>query len=353
MTMKKFFLIFLMLIAATVTMAAQDELEKTAAPQITVEMPDAGMAIVTVVNTDEDPGAEIYFACAYDGSDYYEWMTYVEPVVFTGVGTYSVRAFAQSPGKAPSDMIENWFVITPLYTHPYSFIVDGIYYSIQSDHEVWVCAEELEEEPYSGLPYSTHNAYPCYSDEVVIPGSVDYEGETYTVTGIALCAFEYCYVTRVILPNTIAYIDDHAFGNSKITEITIPASVTLIGHFAFYACRNLKKIVCMGTVPPEFAQGYSNQAIAYIDRNAALFVPLESVEAYKAHNIWNRLRIVPFIGAGPGDIDGSGSIDVDDVTNIIDMILTGTVPEYADVNGDGSIDIDDITVIINMLLNGH
>lgn len=352
--MKKFFLIFMMLIAATATMAAQDELEQTAAPYITVEMPDAGMAIVTIVNADEDPGAEIYYDFAIDGSDYYGWTQYIgEPFMFTEIGTYYLRAFAQSPDKAPSDMSEIWFTITPLYTHPYSFIVDGIYYSIQSDHEVWVCAEELEEEPYSGLPYSTHNAYPCYSDEVVIPGSVDYEGETYAVTGIALCAFEYCDVTRVILPNTIAYIDDHAFGNSKITEITIPASVTLIGHFAFYACRNLKKIVCMGTVPPEFAPGYSNQAIALIDRNAALFVPLESLEAYKAHVIWNQLRIVPFIGAGPGDIDGSGGIDVDDVTNIIDMILTGTVPEYADVNGDGLIDIDDITVILNMLLNGH
>ena len=351
--MKKIFLTLLLMLAATATMAAQDEQEKTAAPIITVEMPDAGIAIVTISNSEEDPDADIYFEYSINGGDFYGSMqNYSGSFVFTEIGSYYIRAFAQSPGKAPSDICEYEFVITPVFTHPYSFIVDSIYYSIQSDHEVWVSTETLEEQPHSGLPYSTHNAYSCYSGEVVIPSSVEYEGETYTVTGIAQCAFEYCWVTKVILPNTITYIDDHAFGNSKLCEITLPASMTEIGHFAFYACSNLSKIVCKGTVPPEFSQGYSNQAIAYIDRNAALFVPLESLETYKAHTIWSLLRIVPFIGAGPGDIDGSGGIDVDDVTSIIDMILEGGVPEYADVNGDGSIDIDDISAILNMLLGG-
>ena len=352
--MKKILLTLLMLVAATATMAAQDE--QTAPPIINVEMTEDGMALVTIVNSDDDPYADIYFNYSFEGGEFTEWMPYTgEPFVFTEVGTYHIRAFAQSPGKTMSAITELMFVISPVYTHPYSFIVDSIYYSIQSDHEVWVSTETLEEHPHSALPYSTHNAYSCYSGEVVIPESVEYEGETYTVTGIAMCAFEYCRVTRVILPNTITYFDDFAFSNSRICEITLPASVTEIGNFAFYGCSNLSKIVCMGTVPPEFSQGYSNQAIAYIDRNAALFVPLESLEAYKAHAIWSqlKLRIVPFIGAGPGDIDGSGNIDVDDVVGIISMILDGTAPEYADVNGDGSIDIDDITVLINMLLNGH
>ena len=352
--MKKILLAILLLVSATATMAAQDEQEKTAAPRITVEMPDPGMGIVTIVNSDEDPDAVIYFDYSFDEGEFTEWMQYYgDPFVFTEVGTYHIRAYAQAPDKAPSDIYENVFVLTPVHTHPYSFIEDGIYYLKQSDHEVWVSTKTLEENLHSSLPYSTHNYYPCYSDEVVIPGSVEYEGETYTVTGIAMCAFEYCGVTRVTLPNSITYIDDHAFSNSEIREITIPASVTEIGHFAFYSCRYLSKIVCMGTVPPEFSQGYSNQAIAYINRNAALFVPLESLETYKAHAIWNMLRIVPFIGVGPGDIDGSGSIDVDDVTDIIGMILDGSAPEYADVNGDGSTDVEDITLLITMILNGN
>ena len=105
----------------------------------------------------------------------------------------------------------------------------------------------------------------------------------------------------------------------------------------------------MGTVPPDASLGN----VLYYSSDMTLFVPLESLETYKNHEAWSSFYIVPFIGAGPGDIDGSGGIDVDDVVDIIGMILDGTAPEYADVNGDGSIDIDDIAVLINMLLNGH
>ena len=57
--MKKIFLTLLLMLAATATMAAQDEQEKTAAPIITVEMPDAGIAIVTISNSEEDPEPQL------------------------------------------------------------------------------------------------------------------------------------------------------------------------------------------------------------------------------------------------------------------------------------------------------
>lgn len=54
-----------------------------------------------------------------------------------------------------------------------------------------------------------------------------------------------------------------------------------------------------------------------------------------------------------GDVNGDGSVDIDDINAIINISL-GLSKNYidgADVNGDGSIDIDDINIIINLVIN--
>lgn len=55
-----------------------------------------------------------------------------------------------------------------------------------------------------------------------------------------------------------------------------------------------------------------------------------------------------------GDVDGNGSIDIDDVNGLINLMLEYKTPgDYAgnpDVNGDGNYDIDDINALINLLL---
>ena len=88
---------------------------------------------------------------------------------------------------------------------------------------------------------------------------------------------------------------------------------------------------------------------------ATLYVPDESVEAYRSHEGWGKfLNISAFVGAGPGDINGDGSIAISDVTNLIDQLLGGDeLPAYADVNGDGVVTIKDVTDLIDMLLGGN
>lgn len=56
-----------------------------------------------------------------------------------------------------------------------------------------------------------------------------------------------------------------------------------------------------------------------------------------------------------GDVDGDGKVNVDDITALIDYLLTGqgTIdPVAADVDPDGKVNIDDITALIDMLLGG-
>ena len=86
-----------------------------------------------------------------------------------------------------------------------------------------------------------------------------------------------------------------------------------------------------------------------------LFVPYESIEEYRAAWEWGQFtHIVPFIGAGPGDINGDGNIAINDVTNLIDQLLGGEeIPAYCDVDGDGNVSIKDVTALIDQLLSGN
>ena len=75
-----------------------------------------------------------------------------------------------------------------------------------------------------------------YSGNVVIPESVVYEGNTYSVTSIGESAFANCKdLTSVSIPNSVTSINYRAFYNcSSLPSIDIPQSVTIIGNEAFY-----------------------------------------------------------------------------------------------------------------------
>ena len=54
-----------------------------------------------------------------------------------------------------------------------------------------------------------------------------------------------------------------------------------------------------------------------------------------------------------GDVDGNGRVNIDDVTALINVLLTGEEPANpmgADVYSDGRINIDDVTELISLLL---
>ena len=83
-----------------------------------------------------------------------------------------------------------------------------------------------------------------YTGNVVIPESVDYNGNTYPVTSIGYYAFSNCYnLTSVTIPNSVTSIGEHAFdGCIRLISVTIPNSVTSIGNFAFEGCSGLTSV---------------------------------------------------------------------------------------------------------------
>ena len=85
---------------------------------------------------------------------------------------------------------------------------------------------------------------PSYSGDIVIPNSVYYDGNTYTVTGIGKMAFsDIVNIKSVTIPNSVTYIDQYAFEDGFMTSVTIGSGVKSIGMGAFQTCRNLKTII--------------------------------------------------------------------------------------------------------------
>lgn len=84
-----------------------------------------------------------------------------------------------------------------------------------------------------------------YYEEAVIPESVEYNGITYSVTGIGREAFYLnSRVKTVKIPNSVKTIGYQAFAWCRdIESITIPNSVEKIDSLAFYSCDNLESII--------------------------------------------------------------------------------------------------------------
>ena len=114
------------------------------------------------------------------------------------------------------------------------------------------------------------------------PKQVVIKGE---VTTIGNYMFQDCAkLTSVTIPNTVTSIGEMAFRScEKLTSVTIPASVTSIGQGAFSVCTGLEKIESLAEVPPTCQPN----AFKEVDKaKCVLYVPVTSVEAYKAADQW-------------------------------------------------------------------
>ena len=123
-----------------------------------------------------------------------------------------------------------------------------------------------------------HSAFQMCNNlqEVIIPNSV---------TKILNGAFSTCSsLTHIELPQNLSTIGTYVFQAAGITEITIPSSVTYIGECALDC--NVKNIYCKSTTPPEMG-GELCQHLRHNGCSKKIYVPTESVDAYKSAEGWS------------------------------------------------------------------
>ena len=113
------------------------------------------------------------------------------------------------------------------------------------------------------------------------------------------------------------------------------------------------------TVPGDLILYQGNNLCIYYDTNSWNFTRIGKID----NAIQEEIKSFVHAGSGDvtvrlsltdstpiGDVNGDGSVNISDVTELIDMILSGNSATTGDVNGDGSVNISDVTELIDIIL---
>ncbi|MBQ9555375.1 MAG: leucine-rich repeat protein [Muribaculaceae bacterium] len=246
---------------------------------------------------------------------------------------------------------------------------------------------------------------------VDIPNSVTYIGD---------CAFQYCSnLYSVDIPNSVTTIGELAFARTGLHYVSLPNSINYISSTAFLECdsietvfwnvrnysartnntthegygallfgknerlrrvyigsdvqsitagrlfykdtdedNDLELVISYAVIPPVLSCPYADIFSPETYSNTVLYVPKESLQAYRLAPVWKKFFHIVAIGEDvvAGDVNGDGQVTIDDVVALIDYLLSGNASledvANADCNGDGQVTIDDVVALIDYLLSG-
>ena len=176
----------------------------------------------------------------------------------------------------------------------------------------------------------------------------------------------------------LTVIEESAFEDcNNLMSISIPSNVTSIGDRAFFDCSNLKSVVSYIMEPfnimPNVFRKIEYTPLSggtweeeYVSSSATLYVPIGTLEKYKALSGFSYLSIsgtsyysngwtmfARMVEMKLGDANGDRTVDEDDVTTMADYIIGKNVDNCyelnADLNGDKEVNVADIVELNNLL----
>ena len=107
---------------------------------------------------------------------------------------------------------------------------------------------------------------------------------SYAFNGQLRGIFNGVEAVSITIPDSVTSIGNTAFYFcSGLTSINIPSGVTSIGSDAFNGCRSLTSVTVNATTPPTLP----NVNVFNNTNNCPIYVPSESVDAYKAATNWS------------------------------------------------------------------
>ena len=112
-------------------------------------------------------------------------------------------------------------------------------------------------------------------------------------------------LSSVTLNEGLEIIGNNAFrGCSSLTSVTIPSTVEAMYMNVFEGCSSLRYIISLATTPPpiyNYIEDTSNFHPFNNTNNCLIYVPDNSVDAYKKANVWSdvKKRIVPLSSFNP------------------------------------------------------
>ena len=124
--------------------------------------------------------------------------------------------------------------------------------------------------------------------DVVIPNTIEYGGKNYSVTTIGQWAFYSCIsLASIDIPNSVTTIGEFAFAYCfSLASVNIGESVTTIGVGAFIYCYYITSVTCLAKECPVCDKGLWNNIFSVFD-TATLYVPKQSIDAYKTTDPWS------------------------------------------------------------------
>ena len=184
------------------------------------------------------------------------------------------------------------------------------FYAIRQNITSFVIGDKVEYIP----------SYLCYEmnklSEVTIPASV---------TSIGNHAFDGCTkFTNIVLPNDVTTLGEYAFANCGLTSATIGNNVSSIGKYAFMGNENMSAVYNEAVTPQTItANVFSDVNLSACD----LYVPEASISAYKAANVWKNFR-----SFNPTCLQGSGTTGnlkwTLSCSGKLALTGTGAIPDY-------------------------